>query len=283
MPLTINRFEINNGHIHYLDKFVKPALDISMKDIHMLATNLTNVDDSSKVLPAGLKSSAEVYDGVFDLNVKFDAFQKQPTFDMNAKVTNVNMVKLNDFFKAYGNFDVNKGTFGLFTEFAAKDGKFRGYVKPLIKDLDVVEWTKEEGDLGQKLWESVIGGVGELFKNRSKDQLATKIPISGTFEDKNINLWKAISYVLRNAFVNALQPSVDNTIDISEVNNTDTDKTFLQKVFDKDKNKDQKEDKADSKKGNDSGDKTDKKESRKEKRAERKKEREERREEKKKE
>ena len=34
-------------------------------------------------------------------------------------------------------FNVNKGNFGLYTVMAAKDGKFKGYVKPFSKDLDV--------------------------------------------------------------------------------------------------------------------------------------------------
>jgi hypothetical protein len=265
MPLTINRFEVNNGRIHYLDKYSKPSLNISLKNIHVIATNLTNVNDSAKVLPAGMKASAEAYDGVFDLNVKFDAMQKQPTFDLNARITNVNMVKLNDFFRAYGNFDVNKGTFGLYTEFAAKNGKFTGYVKPLIKDLDVVAWNKEEGDLGQKLWESVVGTVGEIFKNQPKDQLATKVPINGSFNKAQVNLWDAISYVLRNAFVNALRPSVDNTIDLSQVGKEEKKETLLQKVF----GKNEKDDKG--------KEATDDKKTRKEKRAEKREEKKEKR------
>jgi hypothetical protein len=249
MPLTINRFEVNNGNIHYVDPYSNPALDVSLKNLHVVALNLTNVNDSNSVLPASMKASAEAYDGTMDLNVKFNALEKQPTFDLNARVTDVNMVKLNDFFKAYGNFDVNAGKFGLYTEFAAKEGKFNGYVKPLIRDLDVVQWNKEEGHLGQILWESVIGTVGELFENQPRDQLATKVPIQGKFENPDINMWNAISYVLRNAFVHALQPSVDQTIDLGKVEEVDTKKTFLQKVFGKDKDKSSdKEEEAGSKK-----------------------------------
>lgn len=242
MPLTINRFEINNGSIHYKDPYMKPAVDVSMKNIRVVATNLSNVNDSNKVLPAALRASGEAYDGTLNLNVKFDALQKTPTFDLNANVTGVNMVKLNDFFKAYGNFDVKQGTFGLYTEFAAKKAKFAGYVKPLIRDLDVVQWEKEEGSVGQILWESVVGTVAEVFENQPKDQLATKVPISGRFENPNVNLWNAISFVLRNAFVNALQPSVDNTITLGNVEaQQPEEKTFLQKVFGKNEKREGKE------------------------------------------
>jgi hypothetical protein len=235
MPLSINHFEITKGQIHYIDPYSQPKVDISMKDIEAKATNLTNVNDSHKLLPAHLAASANVYGGKFNLNVDFDALNKTPTFDMNAKLTQINMVYLNNFFKAYGNFDLKRGHFGLYTEFAAKEGKFKGYVKPIIKDLDIVQWNKEEGNIGQVLWETLIGSVAEVFQNQPKDQLATKIPITGSFDSPEPGLWDAISYVLRNAFVNALKPSIDNTVNINNVKSAEDDRTFLQKVFGKKK------------------------------------------------
>jgi hypothetical protein len=155
------------------------------------------------------------------------------------------MVKLNDFFKAYGNFDVEKGKFGLYTEMAAKDGAFKGYVKPLLIDVKIAKWTKEEGNALQVLWETVVGGAKEILENWRKEQVATKIPLEGRFDDPNAGLWTAINYVLRNAFVAALQPSIDHTINIGNVEAAQPEKkTFLQKVFGK-KDKDEKKKKDD--------------------------------------
>jgi hypothetical protein len=251
MPLTINRFEIANGRIHYIDPYNKPPIDISLKNIQVVATNLSNVNDSNTVLPASLRASAEAYGGTTELNLRFDALQKQPTFDLNARVTGVEMVKLNDFFRAYGNFDVNKGQFGLFAEFAAKEGKFNGYVKPLIKELDVVKWREEEGSFGEILWESVVGTVGEVFENQPREQLATKVPIQGSFDRPDISIWNAISFVLRNAFVNALQPSIDHTITLGDVEAVETEKTFLQKIFGKNDDKGNKDKRAEKRKDKD--------------------------------
>src|SRR5690606_26969513 len=92
MPLTINRFEIINGRIHYIDPFNKPPVDVSLTNIQVEATNLSNVNDSNTVLPAALKASAEAYGGVFNLNVRFDPLKRQPTFDLNTRIENVDMV-----------------------------------------------------------------------------------------------------------------------------------------------------------------------------------------------
>jgi hypothetical protein len=234
MPLTINHFEINHGEMHYIDKYANPNVDVAMKAIEVKADNLSNVNDSNNVLPARLEAHARVYAGALDLTVKFNALEKKPTFDLNADLRDVDMVNLNAFFKAYGNFDLKKGNLGLYTEFAAKDGAFEGYVKPIIKDLDIVQWNKEEGDVKQVLWETLIGSVAEIFQNQRKEQLATKLPIRGRFDNPETGLWSAISYVLRNAFVYALKPSIDNTINIGTVEApVNEKKTFLQKIFGK--------------------------------------------------
>ncbi len=230
MPVTINRFDIHNGEVHFRDLEAKPKLDIAMKNINITATNLTNVTDSKELLPATLTASAEAYEGKFALNAKFDGLAKKPTFDMNVSVNGVQLPQLNDMLREYANFDVKKGTFNMYGEFAAKEGKFGGYVKPFLKDLDVVQWNKQEGDFKQILWETLVASAAEILQNQKKEQLATKINMNGTFDKVHLNTWRAISYVLRNAFLHALKPSVDNSISINNLKEGGK-KTFLEKVF----------------------------------------------------
>lgn len=242
MPLQVNRFEINNGSIHYVDPASKPKVDIAMTNLNVLALNLKNSYDSATLLPARVTANAEIYDGTFTFNMNLNPLSEQPTFDMNAEVKNTNLVKLNEFFQAYAKVDINKGTFGLYTEVAAKKGNFAGYVKPLIKDLDVLGKEDRDDNLFRKLWEGLVGSVAEVFQNQSKDQLATKIPFEGSFKSPDTNTWYAISRVLQNAFIRAIQPSIDNEINIASVDNPKKEKkTFLQKVFGKKDNDKKKE------------------------------------------
>lgn len=246
MPLKINRFEINNGDIHYADPGASPKVDVSLQDVYLLAQNLKNVEDSKTELPSPITARANVYGGTLSLNMKMDALAKKTQFDMNAEVKSANLVKLNDFFKAYGNFDVNKGTLGLYTEFAAKNGKYKGYVKPVIKDLDVVGAEDKKDNFLQKAWETIVGGAGQILENKKKDQVATKVPIEGSFSGSHTDVMEAIWELLKNAFIQALMPSVDNQININSVDvDTEDDKTLLQKIFgggkkDKDKKDDKK-------------------------------------------
>jgi len=235
MPLRINRCEINQGRIQYIDPNTKPPYDIQMSNVHILAENLRNSYESSVILPATITGDATVYEGTLTLNAKANPLAVSPTFDMSAELKNTNLVKLNDFFQAYAKVDVNKGNFGLYTEIAAKDKKFAGYVKPFIKDLDVLGKEDRKDNLFQKMWEGLAGGVGKVLENKRKDQIATKIPFSGDLDDPKTNVWYALANVLQNAFIHALKPSIDNDISIGSVaEKADQKKTFLQKIFSKD-------------------------------------------------
>ena len=239
MPLRINRCEIINGKVQYIDESTKPKVDLQMTELHILAQNLTNSYDSTVVLPATIDASANLYEGTLTFDAKANPLAVSPTFDMSAELKNTNMVKLNDFFQAYAKIDVNKGTFGLYTEVAAKERKFAGYLKPIIKDLDVLGKEDRKDNLLQKLWEGAAGTVAEIFENQPKDQLATKIPFKGDLADPQTNVWYALSNVLQNAFIHALQPAIDNEISIGSVKvGKDENKTLLQKIFSKNDSKD---------------------------------------------
>lgn len=215
MPLKLNLFKIENGELRFIDKTSTPKVDLKMTSINIQATNLSNSTDSKELLPATVDGGANVYGGTVNLHMKMAPVEKDPTFDLNAEVKNLNLVQLNDFLRAYGNFDVNKGTFGLYTEIAAKKGRFEGYVKPVIKDLDVLAWKQEKGSFLQKSYEAVVALAGQILENNPKQQIATKAPLSGSFDNPSPDIWRTIGSLLRNAFIQALYPSIDNSVSIT--------------------------------------------------------------------
>lgn len=227
MPLTVNYFQINKAEVHYIDFNIHPKVDIYMEDLNIAAENLSNVNKSIKLLPASLKAHGKAYGGVFVLNANFDGLNPVPTFDLNAEFKSIDLVRLNNFFSAYGNFEVENGYFGLYSEFAAKKGLFGGYVKPIIKDFKV---KKTDESLKQDIWELILGVSAKVLENRQKEQLASKIPINGKFDDPDVNIWRAVSFVLRNAFVYALKPTIDHTININKLEEKE-EATFLEKIF----------------------------------------------------
>jgi hypothetical protein len=242
MPLKVNRFEIRNGSIHYKDENSDPTVDVKIDRLNVLAMNLSNVKDTA-LLSASVKATGHVYKGTLDVDLNLDPLAENPTFDLNAELRNTSLPEFNEFFQAYGKLDVNQGTFGLYTEIAAKDRKYTGYVKPVINDLDIVGPEDREDDLLRKVWEGVAGGVGQILENPKKEQVATKVPIEGNFDETTVDTWYAITTVLKNAFIQALYPALDYQISIAsvEAEKPEEKKGFFERIFgndDKDKGND---------------------------------------------
>lgn len=248
IPFKLNRFEIRAGEIHYRDFHSSPKVDIEATNVTILAENLTNAKHAKDVLPSTVKGSASVYDGEVKLDMKMDPLNRAPTFDMNARLTTLNLVKLNDFLKAYGNFDAEKGTISLYCEAAAKDKKVTGYVKPIIKDLKVSNWKEDKANLPKLVWESLVDGVAWILNNKRKDQVATKATFTGNLDDPDFNIWGIIGQLLHNAFIQALYPSLENSVNMSTVEKKEEKKTLFQKIFEGNKDKEGKNNKEQDKK-----------------------------------
>lgn len=212
-PFKVNRFEVFNGRLGYRDFKAEPDVNIHADNIYVLATNLSNVADTA-LLPATVKATANVYGGHLDFNMRINALADDPTYDMNATAKNVQLVQLNPMFNSYADFDVNKGTLDAYIEIAARDRKFVGYFKPLIKDLDVVGKEDRKDSFFRKLWEGMVGVAKDILENNKTDQVATKIPIAGSYDDPTVGVWYAVLASLRNAFIQSLYPSVDNQVNI---------------------------------------------------------------------
>ncbi|HTV62161.1 MAG TPA: DUF748 domain-containing protein [Verrucomicrobiae bacterium] len=218
-PFKLNRLDIHDGQMHYLDDYSTPKVDIYFRELGASATNLSNARNQKLPLPAGIVANARtIGNGTMNFNLQFNPVAPRPEYQLQASLTNVNLPALNDFFRAYGKFDVAQGTFAMFTSVAATNQAYAGYVKVLFKNLDVFEWKKErQKNILQIFWEAILGAVTTVFRNQPHDQLAAKIPISGVYTNSQVDLISAIGSLMRNAFIRALLPKYDQKITTGQV------------------------------------------------------------------
>jgi hypothetical protein len=108
-------------------------------------------------------------------------------------------------------------------EAAAANGRFEGYLKSVMQDLKVFDAGREHEGPFRKAWEARVRFGANIFENRQEEQVATRIPYSGEFDDPDIGTLAAIVSLIRNAFVRALSKSLENTIDIEDVAGDTTD------------------------------------------------------------
>lgn len=133
-----------------------------------------------------------------------------PDFDLNVAIEGASLPAMNDLLRAYGKLDVVKGTFSIYSEIKVQNGRIDGYVKPLVKDVDVYSSKQDKKKpILKKLYEKVVGGLSHILENRPRDEVATVVDISGPIEDPDASTWEVIVRLVSNAFVKAILPGFE--------------------------------------------------------------------------
>jgi len=215
-PLQINRFEVFDGSVHYRDFYSTPKVDLTVDRIHILGTNLTNSLKVSKTLIANVDITGRAFQASpVQVHIKLNPYTSQPTFDLSAKLDPLPLAEINEFVEAYAKFKFTKGTFAVASEIAASEGKLDGYIKPLFDNIAVINLEDVKNPL-KFTWESIVGGVTRLFRNQPNDRLATKIPISGTFDQPKIGVLATLGNILRNEFIKVFQGNIEGDVSLKD-------------------------------------------------------------------
>lgn len=217
-PFRFNTIEVANGTVRFLAPGISTGDAITARRVQGRVSNLTNVVESGKETFADFRINADVLDGAPAVVVgSVDAFAAQPTFDVNLEVKKVKLPQVNPWLREFIKADAEAGDFELYLEIAAADGRFKGYAKPILQNVDIYRSGEEEQSALKRVWEGFLDFAAEVLENDQADQVAARIPFTGTIENPETSLFATISSVLRNAFISAFARSLEGSINLRDV------------------------------------------------------------------
>ncbi|MBA1201466.1 DUF748 domain-containing protein [Pseudomonas capeferrum] len=208
LPITLNEVRIENGTLTFRNFSSKPNVNLKATDLQASIRNLTNVRDQKGRRDASFEGNANLFgDARVETHATFDPFSDFDDFEFRLRATGIQLRRLNDFASAYGKFDFNAGHGDVVIEAQAEKGRLNGYIKPLLRDVDVFNWQQdvENKDKGffRSIWEAVVGASETVLKNQPKNQFATRVELSGSVHQQDISAFEAFLQILRNGFVQA--------------------------------------------------------------------------------
>jgi hypothetical protein len=217
-PFRFNTVRIHDGTVTFRAPGIQTKDALTARHIDGSVSNLTNVADSTKETFARFHFDAQVLeDGDANVDGRIDPLAQQPTFDVNLRVKNVQLPQVNPWLTRFIKADAEKGEFELYMELAAAGARFKGYAKPVMRDVDIYSSEEPEKNPLKSLWEGIVDVAADILENREKDQVAARIPLSGTIENPDADLFATIGSVLRNAFVSAFARSLEGSISVRSV------------------------------------------------------------------
>lgn len=221
-PLIISSFNVKQGKFIFEDQILEEQVRLQVEDIEVSIINITT-EPSTEPFPTLLFLKAGICGGELTTDVKLNLTQPVPCFDLTTQLRHLDLTQLNSALRAYTDMDVHKGSFELYTEVAVKDGKFKGYLKPFLHDLEMKGPDDKHDSLINRAKETVVAMAASVLKNKSEDQIATRIPFEGEFTNPKLKVGVAIAEVLRNAFLRALTPKLDYNISLGSLLRLRTD------------------------------------------------------------
>lgn len=208
LPITLNEVRVDDGKVTFNNFTSKPPVKLEATQLNASLYNLTNVEDAQGKRDARFDGKAVLFgQAPVDARATFDPFSNFEDFEFRLRVTDIELKRVNDFASAYGKFDFNAGHGDVVIEAKADKARLSGYIKPLLRDVDVFNWQQDvdNKDKGffRSVWEALVGGTETVLKNQQKNQFATRVELSGNVHRQDISPLQAFWEILRNGFVQA--------------------------------------------------------------------------------
>jgi len=208
LPITLNEVRIDKGTLTFRNFTSKPAVDLKATRLDASIRNLTNVRDKKGRRDASFEANALMLgDAKVESRATFDPFSDFDDFQFRLRATGIELRRLNDFASAYGKFDFNAGHGDVVIEAQAQNGRLSGYIKPLLRDVDVFNWQQDVENKNKgffrSVWEALVGASETALKNQPKNQFATRVELSGSVHKQDISAFEAFLQILRNGFIQA--------------------------------------------------------------------------------
>ena len=207
--VKVSHGKIVHSDVGFINKAASPHYRVFMSDMNLELDNFSNrpQDGMGAVKLTGkfMGSGPTVVTG------SFRPEKPNPDFDVQVRIVKTPVAALNKLLEAHGQLDAKQGTFAFFSDMRVKHNHIDGYVKPFLKDVQVYD-PEQDADKKtmKKVYQAVVNGVLDLFKNDPTGQVATKTDVSGQVENPKADTWQVLEKLVQNAFFEAILPGFED-------------------------------------------------------------------------
>jgi hypothetical protein len=203
----LEKVEVRSGTLAFRNFISDPEVNLQARAIDITGTELVVVGNGERT--GTLELTAQLFgDSPLSAEAQFQPVDYR-TFVFAAEASLADIRRLNEFFEAYADLDFASGEGNLVMELRAEDGELTGYARPMMENIEVIDW--EEGVLDQLsepfnlLRQGTLGAVLTVLSHPVSGEVATEVEFSGEIpETMDIDGWSAVLTMLRNAFLEAV-------------------------------------------------------------------------------
>ncbi len=209
--LRIDQGKIERSEFGFVNQATNPSYRMFITGTELELENWSNQlsEGTARVTLAGMLMGT----GATKITGAFRPELDSPDFNLSVRIVNTQVKPLNQLLRAYGGIDAAGGLFSLFGEIAVKNGKVKGYLKPLFKNVTAYdpEQDRDKGIL-DKIYEKTLNALAEILKNAPREEVAATTDLSGTVENPQASTWELVLTLFQNAFFDAVLPGLEGKV-----------------------------------------------------------------------
>lgn len=135
-------------------------------------------------------------------------------WDVDTELRDFDLRSANEFLKSKLPLTFTKGNLDVYAEVKSENGQIEGYVKPFLKNIDVIKGG--ERFTGPKHWFiEILAALGNLVLRTSDTKsVATRIPFSMDEKGFHIEKGEALSKAIEHGFERKLSPGVEDALEL---------------------------------------------------------------------
>lgn len=203
VPITIDRVELRDSELSYIDGHGGGAPNMWVNDIELVIENIVTRKNLDGNVPMAITMRAvAAKTAVVKVLATADLLVEPPAFTGEAQLSGLELESLYEWTKAKAGISAS-GTADVFANFNSAQGKLSGDVKVILRNARVKPASDKLSEaLKAKLANAAITVLSDRVEGR--DAIATTLPIKGTIDKPDPQIWPTILGVVRNAFVQGL-------------------------------------------------------------------------------
>jgi len=212
-PINITFVRIDDGTLRFLDQSLNPPAFVHLAHLTVVATGLRNrISDTGESFPARIAVEGEtIGGGKLKIVTQAEPLADKPHFYLKLQLEGVSLAAMNELLRSYLGVDTSAGTFNGYLEIAAANGRATGYFKPFFEHVEFKDLSGERPSVGQQIKQGFVELIAKIFRNRSRDSVATRIPFSGRLDRLNYDAWQTFVNMLRHGFTRGLKEKLDSS------------------------------------------------------------------------
>ncbi len=207
-PVSVESVDLRRAQVVFEEY---PSLDeTSRLKIENINGQITNVTPTEKEQISAFNLSGSLQGSAATVFIgELNMFKKPILWDVDVEMKNFDLSKLNPVLIRKLPLTFTKGKLNLYAEAKNDNKKIKGYIKPFIKDIDVVA-NKEHFEGVKHFGIEILAALGNLILRDSESKtVATYVDF--TYDGKfNVDTGQGISKAIENGFSQKLPEGLEN-------------------------------------------------------------------------